>query len=410
MTFLIPSRRRWIILIVIFSAIVLNYFDRQIVSILKPTLKGEFGIDDRGYAMVVNVFAVCYAVSYPIVGWLVDRFGARIMMLLGIVTWSLACVGTGLTRTLGLFMGFRALLGLAEPVAFPAQLRVVAIWFPGTLRATANSVCVAGSSIGAIAAPPLVAWLALRFNWHVAFVVPGIAGLAIAVVWWLVYRDPPAEMASRLDLGQQAAQRGFSWPQLWRTRSLWGVLLCRFISDPVWYFCLFWLPGYLQESSGLSLAQIGMVGWIPFLAADLGAIGSSAWSDWLVRRGIEPLRARKLMLTAMAALTPVCMLTPYFEHPALVLVVFSVVAVACLSWLFTLSVVVAETFPAANVGGVLGIAAGFGAAGAIVFNHYVGEAMQNLGMARMFLIMAFLHPVAAVVLWTCTRPETPSER
>ncbi len=410
MTFLIPSRRRWIILLIIFSAIVLNYFDRQIVSILKPALKEEFDIDDRGYAMVVNVFAVCYAISYPIVGWLVDRFGARVMMLLGIVTWSLACVGTGLTRTLGLFTGFRALLGLAEPVAFPAQLRVVAIWFPGTLRATANSVCVAGSSIGAIAAPPLVAWLAIRYNWHVAFIVPGIAGLAIATVWWFVYRDPPPEMAGELDLARSAFRPGFSWPELWRTRSLWGVLLCRFISDPVWYFCLFWLPGYFQENLGLSLAETGMVGWIPFLAADLGAIGSSAWSDWLVRRGIEPLRARKVMLTIMAALAPVCMFTPYLSHPALVLFVFSVVAVACLSWLFTLSVVVAETFPTANVGGVLGIAAGFGAAGAMVFNYYVGEAMQNLGMARMFLIMAFLHPIAAVILWTCTRPETPPER
>jgi ACS family hexuronate transporter-like MFS transporter len=178
----------------------------------------------------------------------------------------------------------------------------------------------------------------------------------------------------------------------------------------VWYFCLFWLPGYLQESSGLSLAQIGMVGWIPFLAADLGAIGSSAWSDGLVRRGIEPLRARKLMLTAMAGLAPVCMFTPYLQHPALVLIVFSIVAVACLSWLFTLSVVVAETFPTANVGGVLGIAAGFGAAGAIVFNHFVGEAMQSFGMARMFFIMAFLHPIAAVILWTVVRPETPPQK
>ncbi len=364
MTFLIPSRRRWIILAVIFSAIVLNYF---------------------------------------------DRFGARIMMLTGIVTWSLACVGTGLTRTLGMFLGFRALLGLAEPVAFPAQLRVVATWFPGSLRATANSVCVAGSSIGAIAAPPLVAWLALKYNWHVAFILPGMVGLAIAAAWFVLYRDPPAEMAGEPDVARANCRPGFSWPQLWRTRSLWGVLLCRFISDPVWYFCLFWLPGYLQENSGLTLAQIGMVGWVPFLAADLGAISTSAWSDWLVRRGIEPLRSRKLMLTAMAALTPVCMATPYLSHPALVLIVFSIVAVACLSWLFTLSVVVAETFPTANVGGVLGIAAGFGAAGAMVFNYYVGEAMHSLGMARMFFIMAFLHPTAAVVLWTCTRPETPPD-
>lgn len=169
---LLPQRRRWVILVLIFSAIVLNYFDRQIVSILKPTLKGEFHLDDRGYAWLINVFTVCYASMYPVAGWLVDRFGARHMMLIGILAWSGACLGAGLTRAFAVFASFRGLLGLAEPIAFPSQLRVVTIWFPGSLRATANSLSVAGSSIGAIIAPPLVALLALRFNWHIAFIVP----------------------------------------------------------------------------------------------------------------------------------------------------------------------------------------------------------------------------------------------
>lgn len=408
MSFLSHSRRRWVILAIIFGAIVLNYLDRQIVSILKPTLKAEFKIDDQGYAAVVNVFTFCYAIMYPVVGWLVDRFDAGRMMLLGILTWSTACLGAGLTRTVGLFKFFRGMLGMAEPTAFPAQLRVVTIWFPGTLRATANSVCVAGSSIGAIIAPPLVAWLALTFNWHIAFIVPGILGLAFASLWWLVYRDPPAEFAAEMTGSIDAAKAvAFTWPQLWRTRSLWGILLCRFISDPVWYFCLFWLPGYLQEKSGLTLAQIGMVGWIPFLAADLGGVGSSAWSDALVRRGHAPLRARKLMLTTVAILAPVAAVTPHLSHPAVTLAIFSVVGAVCLSWLFTLSVVVAEAFPADNVGSVLGIAAGCGAAGAMLFNRYVGEVIGTLGASRMFAVMAVLHPLATILLWTMVRREHP---
>lgn len=407
MNVLTPHRRRWVILGLIFCAIVLNYFDRQIVSIIKPKLKTEFGLDDSGYAVLVNIFAVCYATMYPIAGWLVDRFGSRTIMLAGIVAWSTACLGAGVTKAFAPFACFRGMLGLAEPLAFPAQLRVVTIWFPGSLRATANSLSVCGSSIGAIIAPPLVAWLTLTFSWHVAFIIPGTLGLGLAVLWWLIYRDPPRDMALLAGADTPAQGERFTWPQLWRTRSLWGILLCRFISDPVWYFCLFWLPGYLQEKSGLTLAQIGMVGWIPFLAADLGGIGSAAWSDRLVRRGITPLRARKIMLTAAAACAPVCALTPHLPHAAVTLALFSVVGAVCLSWLFSLSVVMAETFPTGNVGSVMGIAAGFGAAGAIVFNTYVGHMMQTLGSAQIFAVMALLHPLAAFVLWTMVRREVP---
>jgi ACS family hexuronate transporter-like MFS transporter len=399
------SRRRWVILAIIFAAIVLNYFDRQIVSILKPRLKESFAMDDRGYAVLVNVFTVCYASMYPVAGWLVDRLGARAMMLVGVVGWSLACLGAGTTRTIGPFAFFRGLLGLAEPLAFPAQLRAVAAWFPGTLRATANSLCVAGSSMGALIAPPLVAWITLRYGWHAAFLIPGVLGLGVALLWTVVYRDPPPQSTAALAANERPSAAVFSWGQLWTTRSLWGILLCRFISDPTWYFCLFWLPGYLQERSGLTLAQVGMVGWIPFLAADLGGVGSAAWSDFMVKRGSEPLRARKVMLTAMAALAPVCALTPHLPHPAAVLAIFSVVGAVCLSWLFSLSVVIAESFPAGNVGSVLGIAAGFGAAGAAIFNAYVGDAMETIGPGPIFAVMAVLHPLAAIVLWTMVRPE-----
>jgi ACS family hexuronate transporter-like MFS transporter len=403
-----PLRRRGWILGLIFAAIVLNYVDRQILSVLKPTLKAEFGFDDRGYALLVNVFTIGYATMYPLSGWLVDRFGARMVMLLGIIGWSTACIGAGLTRTLGQFTFFRGMLGLCEPTAFPAQLRVVTTWFPGSIRATANSISVAGGTFGAIIAPPLVAWLALSFGWHAAFVVPGVLGLVIAIAWLVLYREPPAEIRAQAVASAGGDDGQFTWGQLWRTRTLWGILMIRFISDPVWYFCLFWLPGYLQENSGLTLKQIGMVGWIPFLAADLGAIGTAAWSDRMVRRGTAPLRARKRMLTTMAALAPVCMLTPHLPHPAATLAIFSVVAAACLSWLFSLSVVIAETFPMRNVASVLGIAGGCGAAGAVVFNTFVGDMMTTFGPGRVFAAMAVLHPIAAVILWTMARREQPN--
>jgi ACS family hexuronate transporter-like MFS transporter len=389
---------------------VLNYIDRQIVSVLKPTLKAEFGLDDRGYATLINAFVFCYAASYAGAGWLVDRFGAGRIMFLGVLAWSGASLLSGFSRTFGQLSACRAFLGIAETTTFPSQLRTVTLWFPPALRATANSICAAGTTLGAIIAAPLVAWRALNLTWRAAFVVPSVIGLALALLWHLIYRDPPPSAAeeSKVDrAGDAPSTSGFTWWQLWGTRSLWGILLSRFLSDPVWYFCLFWLPGYLQEKSGLTLAQVGMVGWLPFLAADLGGVGSSILSDRLVKRGVAPLRARKLVLVGAAVLAPLCALTPHFPQPVATLIIFGVVGAVCLTWLFNLGVVVAESFPAANVGSVWGIAGAFGAIGALCFNTYVGKAMATFGSANIFIALAVLHPLAAIVLSLTVRRERP---
>lgn len=408
--FLIPERRRWVIVLTIFLAIVFNYVDRQLLSILKPVLEKEFHIGNETYAIIVNLFTVCYALMYPIAGWLVDKFGPRLVMFFGLITWSVASIGGGLSGTIGQFGFFRALLGIGEPANFPSQLKAVTVWFTGKLRATANSLCVAGSSIGAIIAPPLVAWLAISYGWHIAFIGTGIVGLIIAILWITVYRDPPERIAIQAaESSGMSRTESFSWKKLWGTKSLWGILLIRFISDPVWYFCLFWLPGYLQEHSGLSLAQIGMVGWIPFLAADLGGIGTSAWSDEMVRKGVEPLRSRKIMLTTTAVAAPLCALTPFLPSAASTILVFSFVAAMCISWLFSLSVVVSEVFPVNNVASVLGIAGGCGAAGAVLFNYFIGQFIGTIGADKIFFIMSFLHPVAVLILWTMVKPEKAGE-
>lgn len=405
-----PTTRRWFIISIIFLAIVFNYYDRQIVSILKPLLKSEYNLGDDGYALVLNVFTIFYALMYPVSGWLVDKYGERKVMLGGILGWTLACFGGGLSRTFGSFLFFRGMLGAAEPSNFPAQIKVVTVWFSGKLRATANSLCVAGSSIGAIIAPPMVAWLAMKYDFHTVFIIAGCIGLIIALLWFLIYTEPPAEITKEIIVDANGAasldEKSFSWGQLWTRKSLWGILLIRFVSDPVWYFCLFWLPGYLQEESGLTLAQIGMFGWVPFLVADLGAIGTAAWSDKMVRKGKKPLLARKIMLTTISILAPLCCLTSYVSNPFITILIFSLVAVACLSWLFTLSVVIAEAFPVKNVASVLGIAGGFGALGAVLFNYFVGQMMGSIGAANIFIAMAFMHPIAVLILWTMVKKES----
>lgn len=407
-TLLKPHRRRWVIALIIFLATVFNYFDRQILAVLKPVLENEFHMGNEGYALIVNVFTISYAIMYPVSGWLVDKFGAKKIMLLGVLTWAFASIGTGLARTVGQFAFFRGMLGVAEPSNFPVKLKVVTVWFPAKLRATANSFCEAGSSIGAILAPPLAAWIAITYNWHMVFMVGGGAGLLIALLWVIFYRNPPARVTlETTGLAEIKKEKSFSWSRLWTKKSLWGVLLIRFISDPVWYFCLFWLPGYLQEQSGLSLKQMGLFGWIPFLIADLGAIGMSAWSDRMVRKGVRPLRSRKIMLSTVALMAPLCALTPYFPSALVTLTIFSLVAITCLTWLFNINVVVAEAFPVGNVASVLGIAGGFGAAGAVLLNYFIGQYMGSLGIGKIFLCMAFLHPIAVLLLWVIIKPEKP---
>lgn len=401
-----PENRRWFIIAIAFLTIVINYIDRQLVSVLKPILKVEFDLDDSGYAVIVNIFTICYAAMYPVTGWMVDKFGPKRVLLGGIITWSLACIGGGISRTVGQFGFSRAVLGLAEPTNFPSTVKITTLWFPGRLRATANSLCQSGGSIGAIIAPPVIAWLTIRHGWQSAFIVMGVLGLLIAVAWFFVYKDPPSHILKESIQETSAEDSGrFTWPQLWRTRSLWGVLAIRFVSDPVWYFCLFWLPGYLQEESGLTLVQIGMFGWIPFLLADFGAIGSSAFSDRLVRKGFPPLTARKRMLTVMTCFMPICVLTTYVPSAAATLIIFSIVAISCFTWLLTMNVVVAEAFPVNNVASVIGIAGGFGALGAVLFNTFVGAFMGTVGASKIFIAMAFLHPLALLLLWTVVRKE-----
>lgn len=422
-----PFRRRNYIVATIFIAIICNYLDRQLLSILKPEILDHFRIGDLEYAWIVNIFLVCYAIMYPISGILVDKFGPRRVMFGGIVAWSLACIGGGLAQNVVQFSICRGILGLAEPTIFAGQIVAVTLWFDKRRRATANSLCTAGGSLGTVIAPLVIAWLARFLPWYEVFVVAGVVGIVIAVAWLVVYRNPSDEVlavtiASDTAAAAQSDRQAFSWGELWKTESLWGCLLIRLISDPVWYFCCFWLPGYLRsmgETQGLSqqetLDMIQYIGGIPFLFGAIGGVLSSVWSDWLVHRGMPALKARKTMMISMVCIAPLCMLIPYIgewqsvtfdTRLMLIIAIFSLIAIMCLSWLYTICVVIAEAFPVRNVASVVGITCGAGAVGGAIFNLFVGLLLQTMGNI-LFAVMGVLHLVAAVILWKMVRRETP---
>ena len=423
------NTRRWMIVATLFVAIVCNYLDRQLLSVLKPEILQHFGIGNIEYAWIVNVFLVCYAVMYPVSGLLVDRFGPKRVMLGGIVTWSLACVGGGLCGPgqVALFTVFRGILGLAEPTVFASQFIAVTLWFARRERATANSLCQNGGAIGAVLAPitiaALMGWLDA---WQHVFFIAGVTGLVIAAVWAFVYRTPaPDVLAQTTDAaGGTDSVPAFPLRRLLRTRTLWGGVLIRLVSDPVWYFCCFWLPGFLRrmgEREGLTNAQtLSMIQWIgglPFLVGAIGAVLASVWSDGMIRRGAPALRARKTVLAFMVILAPACALVPFVDGSALpfgwrvglVVAAFCLIAVLCNSWLHTIPVTLIEQVPVRNGAFVSGCSCGAGAVGTVVFNQFVGTIPES-AWTVLFCAMATFHALAAVILWKMVRPETAKEQ
>ncbi len=427
-TLLKPDNRKWAIVGTLFIAIICNYLDRQLLSILKPEILGHFHIGDLEYAWIVNIFLVCYAVMYPLSGMLIDRFGPKRVLLVGIAAWSLACIGGGYAPNVYLFATFRGILGLAEPTIFAGQLVAVTLWFEKKQRATANSLCTIGGSLGAVIAPIVIAWLMhIVSNWQHVFILSGIIGLVIALVWLGVYKTPSDDILRKTLADDGAAaedeskSKKFSIGELFRTRTLWGGILIRLISDPVWYFCCFWLPGFLRSmgtEEGLTTRQtldmIQWVGGIPFLAGAIGGVLTSVWSDKMVKRGkLSSLKARKISMIAVAAAAPLCMAVPFISgcatiafqvKIALIITIFSFVAVMCLSWLYTLPVVLAESFPIRNAATVMGICCGAGALGTIVFNQFVGT-LSSQDWVLLFILMGTLHLIASVILWKMVRKE-----
>jgi ACS family hexuronate transporter-like MFS transporter len=393
--------RYWGIVVLLFLAGAINYVDRQTLSILKPLVKSTLGTDDAGYALLVNIFTFCYAGAYIGSGWVVDRMGAKRGLVLFITVWSVAAIGCGFAANFLLFGVFRALLGLAEPGNQPVAIRALTLWTPPERRGLMMSLAGAGGTVGSIAAVPVIAWLASEYGWHAAFIVPGVVGLIVGAAWWFVYQHPPATSAGAGAPDPVAAS--LRWSQLWRQRSLWGIVLARLVSDPVWYFCLFWMPGYFQKQKGLNLRQAGQVGWIPFFAASVGGIMLAALSDRTGRRMGNHLRGRMVVLGALAVFGPAAMLVPRVPGLWMTVALLCVVAAVCLGWLSILGPLVADVFPAANVASVWSIAGAFGAFGAILFNHQAGKITSTLGTDRMFLMLGCLHLLAAGILFALVR-------
>src|SRR5271166_2139403 len=288
---------RWRICALLFFATTINYVDRQVLGILAPELEKSIGWNEAQYGYIVTAFQAAYAVSLLVAGSLMDRLGTRIGYSIAVALWSTASMAHALARSAFGFGVARFALGVGEAGNFPAAIKTVTEWFPKKERALAIGIFNSGSNIGALVAPLAVPWIALNFGWRWAFLLTGLTDFVWLACWLLVYRRP--EEQPRLSKAEfdyirsdpQPPRTRIPWARLFPYRQTWAFALGKFLTDPIWWFYLFWLPKYLNQARGLSLSKIGLPLVAIYLAADAGSISGGWLSSALLKRGWHVNRA-----------------------------------------------------------------------------------------------------------------------
>jgi ACS family hexuronate transporter-like MFS transporter len=407
----IPGLRWWIAAL-LFSATVINYVDRQALSILAPVLTRELHLSPIEYANILSAFLYAYTVMYLVSGILVDRWGTRIALGAFMVWWSVSNMLHAFATTAFGLGAFRVLLGIGEPGNFMASSKAASEWYPAKERAFLNGVVNAGAAVGAIVAAPLIVWIYSLWGWRSAFVLTGALGFVWLAAWYPLYKLPEAHplitdeertliLESRAGSGKSGPK--IRWSDLLGFRQTWGLFFSRFLSDPVWWFYLFWLPKYLAEQRGFSMKEIGMMAWLPYLTADLGSISGGLLSGWLVRRGWRPLQARRAGMWPFALLMPLSVLIPYTPSSTAALAIISVVTFAHMAWKTNQMTVTNDIYPVRVVGSVSGLAAFGNGLGGALFTWMTGQVVQHFSYNAIFVVMGFLHPAAYLVFRSLVR-------
>ena len=425
------GRIRWVICGLLFFATTINYIDRQIIGILKPTLVAQFGwSDERIYAAIVFSFQLAYAIGLLLAGRIMDKLGTRLGLAIAVVLWSVAAIAhagahwfpglqlptlnlnekTGLTVVMlgGAAAGFalvRFFLGLAEAGNFPASIKTVAEWFPKKERAFATGIFNSGSNVGALLTPIAVPWITLHWGWEAAFIATGLLGFLWLGFWLAFYREPekhprlsPAELAYiRSDPAEQTTP--IAWSRLIGYRQAWAFAIGKFLTDPIWWLYLFWAADFFHRAHGLDLKTIGLPLVVIYLVADVGSIGGGWLSSAFIKRGWTVNRARKTaMLICALAVLPIVFVT----RTSNLWVAVSLVALAAAAhqgWSANIFTLVSDMFPRRAVGSVVGFGGMAGAVGGMLLSIMVGEILQRTGSyAAIFLIAGFAYLVALAVI------------
>ena len=443
---------RWWIVVLLFLAAVLNYVDRQTLSALAPTIQIDLNMDDNDYANVINIFLVAYTISYLISGRIADKIGTKAAMLVFVTWWSLANMLTAAASTVISLGVYRFMLGLGEAGVWPAASKAVSEWFPAKERGIAIGLYTMGATIGATIAPyiviplatysysetmPLIAsLLGQGTGWKLAFIITGFAGLFWLIPWAFIYQKPEKSKlisSSELTMIQDSEatenpddaeeKNAWSWKKILLFRGTWLLLVARLITDPVWYFYQFWFPKYLSADRGLSQEALKIT-WLIYAAAGIGSLLGGILSGLIIKKGIKPANSRMWVMLACACIMP---LSPFIANAtglSFSMVLTFCTVLASLAWLTNISSLVVDVVPKHSLGTVFSVVAAGSTIGGIIMNMIVAamvtesntksggfldrgfhavfdpvlSLVQGQGYMQWFLIMAFLHPLAWLIL------------
>jgi len=408
---------RWTICALLFAATTINYIDRQVLGILAPTLQRDLGWTESQYGDIVSWFSLAYAFGFLGMGRLLDRVGVRRGFGVAIVAWSLAAMSHALARTATGFSYARAALGLGESGNFPGAIKTVAEWFPKRERALATGIFNAGSNVGAIVAPLLVPWVTLRWGWQAAFLVTGALGFVWLACWLLVYRRPeehprlsPAELAHiRSDPVEGSVP--VPWLRLLTYRQTWAFFLGKFLTDPIWWFYLYWLPKFLDARWGVKLTGVAAPLIVIYLVADLGSVGGGWLSSALIKRGWSVNAGRKTAMLAAALLIVPTMLAPHAKSMWVAVAIVSVAAAAHQWWSANLFTTASDMFPRRAVASVVGIGGFAGAMGGVLFQRATGRILEATGnnYGIIFMVCGLAYVTAWLVMQLLVPRLTPAD-
>lgn len=394
------SKYRWTICALLFFATTINYVDRQVLGILAPTLQAELGWSEVQYAGIVSWFTLAYALGYVGAGRLLDRFGVRKGFSVSVVIWSVAAMGHALATTAAGFGTARFALGIGESGNFPAAIKAIAGWFPLKERALAMGIVNAGTNIGAVITPIIVPIIALTWGWRAAFIVTGALGFIWLIFWLIMYRSPDTDAEGNAIVAGTESRVTVPWSQVLKHRQAWAFIMGKLMTDPVWWFYLFWLPKFLDVRFDVKLAKVAAPLIAIYLLADVGSVGGGWISGAFMRRGWSLNKARKVtMLMAAVAIVPT-MFAPAAPTLWITVAIVGVAAAAHQWWSTNLFTLPSDMFPQRAIGTVVGIGGFAGAASGFFFQRATGAVLQANGnnYTPVFLFCGLAYITALLVI------------
>jgi ACS family hexuronate transporter-like MFS transporter len=418
------GNQRWIVVALLFFATTINYIDRQVIGLLKPTLEVEFGWSEKDYANIVMAFTAAYALGLLVFGRIIDRIGTKMGFSISIVFWSIAACLHGVVKTTFGFGIARAALGLGESGNFPAAIKTVAEWFPKKERALATGIFNSGANIGAVFAPILVPTILALYGWQEAFIITGAIGF-VWLIFWLYYYEIPtrhkkvteAELAHIHSDNEEdtSNEKPITWGTLFRVRQTYVFIAGKLLTDPIWWFFLFWLPSYFSTSFNLDLKKPGWPLVIIYMATSIGSIGGGYLSSYFIQKGWPVYKARKTAMFIFALCVLPIMSAKYATNMWVAVALISLAAAAHQAWSANIFTVASDMFPKKAISSVVGIGGMAGSIGGVLFPIFVGYILETYrllgdstaGYNIIFFVCGLMYMLAWAVMHFISPKMTP---